>query len=230
MVIRHDWPEELCDAVRSTGIGVTEAARIIGGPLGKPGKMPCFTFGQDAFQCHRGGALADIAGTVCEGCYARKNFYKTYRPVLKNRQGHQAAIHHPRWCDAMVVLICKAAIETPYFRWFDSGDLESQKQLERIVEVASRTPHVKHWLATREVSMVKMYLAEHVKFPDNLVVRVSGDYVDDPPPLGFANTSTVHEHQEPHGFECRAEARGMYCGDCRACWSPGVRNVSYRKH
>jgi hypothetical protein len=234
-VIVQSWPKELKEAVRETGLTLAESKRIIGGPLGRPGKMPCATFGQDSFQCSRGSELALIPNSVCSKCYARSNFYRTWGPVIKNRQQHQANIYHPRWVDAMVVLICDAARETPYFRWFDSGDLASPAQLAAIIVVAMRTPHVKHWLATREREMVlttSKFLAERgATIPRNLVIRVSADMVDDGPPSCWPTTSTVHRDGDPVGFECRADFNEEYaCGTCRACWKPGIANISYKEH
>ena len=38
-----------------------------------------------------------------------------------------------------------------FHRWFDSGDLQSLSHLMKIIEVCEHTPHIKHWLATREL-------------------------------------------------------------------------------
>ena len=69
--------------------------------------------------------------------------------------------------------------------------------------------------------------------PSNLVIRLSAPMVDDKPVKGV-NTSTVHKHGQVHGWLCPAPTQGNSCGygdnACRACWSPQVKNVSYRKH
>jgi len=55
--------------------------------------------------------------------------------------------------------------------------------------------------------------------------------IGDAPMRGHTLTSTVHrkgEHQ--HGHECPAPKQGNNCGDCRACWSTKVLNISYTKH
>ena len=115
-----------------------------------------------------------------------------------------------------------------YHRWFDSGDLDSLAQFEAIIEVARRTPDVKHWLPTREIQVVKSYKGE---IPANLVVRVSAPMVGQKPVSGFNNTSTVHVKGETvHGQECVAYKQGNACLDCRACWDKNVSNVSYKKH
>lgn len=239
---RADWPLDLQEAVRKTQLTIGDATQIVGGPLGSPGKMPCATFGQDAFVCQRGSELAQVEGSVCHECYARTNFYRYWRPAIQNRQNHQANIYHDRWVDAMVVLVLHACRETPYFRWFDSGDLDSVEQLRRIVEVCERTPRVKHWLATREITYVKAYLSWSVPepwnkraeeaWPSNLVIRISADMIGEKAPDGPWWKSTVHWDvgQPVEGFECEAYSRDMKCGPCRACWSPNAENISYPEH
>ncbi len=60
----------------------------------------------------------------------------------------------------MVKLIYWQAAETgePFFRWFDSGDLQSVEMVRDIVAVAERTPEIRHWLPTREYATVREYL------------------------------------------------------------------------
>jgi hypothetical protein len=63
------------------------------------------------------------------------------------------------------------------------------------------------------------------KFPSNLIVRVSAPRIDDNPPRGFANTSTV----VTEGATCPAPHQGETVRR-RACWDPGVGHVSYWLH
>jgi hypothetical protein len=46
----------------------------------------------------------------------------------------------------------------------------------------------------------------------------------------WAQTSTVHHKAKASGRVCPAPKQGNACGDCRACWSADVANVSYHKH
>ena len=132
-----------------------------------------------------------------------------------------------QWVDSLVFQILRAGEE--YHRWFDSGDLASIDMLRAIVKVAEATPHVKHWLPTREVQIVRDYAVLHGLFPSNLVVRVSAPMVDQKP-LKFNHTSTVHTNDDYVGWECPASTQGNKCGSCRACWNPEVKNVSYPLH
>jgi hypothetical protein len=132
----------------------------------------------------------------------------------------------------------------PYFRWHDSGDLQSVEHLARIVEVCERTPAVRHWLPTREYEMVSAFRAGGGELPSNLTVRLSAFFVDTEPviPSDLADlpTSTVHTAggravftaaEKRGSIACRAiEARDNQCGPCRACWDRRVTNVSYPQH
>ena len=188
-------------------------------------KMPGTSYAIDAFACNTGSKLAEIKGTPCASCYARK--LQKLRPSVN--QGYKANLEKWRkasaeqWVKAMVFQIERSG--TDYHRWFDSGDLQNKAMLDNIIEVCKRTPNVKHWLPTQERDIIK-----GVDTPPNLVIRLSGSKVNGRAP-NADNTSTVFDkHGEPIGQECLAYTRGNNCGDCRACWDPKVNNVSYRKH
>ena len=129
-----------------------------------------------------------------------------------------------------------------YFRWHDSGDLQSVEHLETIISVANNTPHCKHWLPTREYSIVKQYIAKNGResIPNNLKIRLSAMYPDKkvviPVSLqGIANvtvsnvhTSLVSLKANDLGNACKASDQGGECRDCRLCWSD--KPVSYLMH
>ena len=198
------------------------AWQLVGG-LSKPSKMPGYSYGLPAKECGVGSALRNIKGSVCHGCYAFKGNYR-FSNVKKAQYRRLEAINHPRWVEAMVYLLHD--LDCRHFRWHDSGDIQSPSHLRRIVEVAQQCPHVAFWLPTRERIFVLSHLREHGAFPENLVVRMSGTMVDGPPPSGFTHTSTVVTGEAT----CPAPKQGNACGACRACWDPGVENVSYHKH
>ena len=129
------------------------------------------------------------------------------------------------WIAAMVRLLKG---ET-YFRWHDSGDLQSEQHLEMIAEVARQTPEVKHWIPTREYSYVRKFLMKNSR-PRNLVIRLSAQMIDQPPATGFEHTSTVHKQGQAHGRECPSRFQNNECQDCRDCWDDTVDNVSYFAH
>jgi len=72
----------------------------------------------------------------------------------------------------------------PYFRWHDSGDLQSVEHFRLICDIARATPNTTHWLPTKEPRYVKGDV------PANLIVRVSAPHIDQAAP-NHAHTSTV---------------------------------------
>jgi len=203
------------------------AALAITGSLGKPSKMPGLSYGISAKLCKVGAALAQVKGSTCEGCYALKANYQ-YPSVQAAHAKRAAGLDHPQWVEAMVYLISKAG--ESYFRWHDSGDLQSFQHLLNIVSVAEQLPGVSFWLPTREKGLINQYLRAFGSFPANLCVRVSAAMVDSAAPKGYTNTSTVHSKAAPEGYSCPAQSQGNKCLDCRACWNTEIENVSYHQH
>jgi hypothetical protein len=201
-------------------------ANDIAGTLSEPSKMPSHSYGLPAEECLTGSKLVNVAGSTCANCYALKGFYKTYAKTVKPAQYKRLeSITHPQWVDAMVTLI--AGTGNKWFRWHDSGDLQSPEHFARIVDIARALPKVRFWLPTREGKIVRAYKGE---IPANLVIRMSATLIDGPPPAHWPTTSTVHKDAKAQGFQCRAPKQNNECGSCRACWNPKVANVSYHKH
>ena len=207
--------------------------------LGRTSKMPGYSTALSAFDCPTGSLLAKITGTVCNKCYAMKGNY-LFPDVKASHKARLAAIIHPLWVDAMSFLIARRCTigdpELSFFRWFDSGDLQTIDHLVKILEVARRTPGVHHWLATREVKLLKHY-DKGVKAglyplpPGNVTFRVSASRFGQPPLTNlptWANTATVDWEQAPHN--CPAPKQNNSCGSCRACWDKSVPNVNYHQH
>lgn len=203
---------------------VTKAeAESICGTLSRPSKMPCSAYSLPAAACKMGARLHAIEGSTCQKCYALKGRY-LFPNVQAAMQKRLSSLAHPYWVDALVLLIGQT--KNRYFRWHDSGDLQSLQHLLNVVEIAGRLPEVMFWLPTREVGLVRKYEALFGSFPPNLTVRVSAAMVDDPPPRGFRCTSTVVRESA----SCPAPKQGNKCGTCRNCWDPAVANVSYLEH
>lgn len=195
-------------------------------------KMPGTTFAIDAFACLVGSRLAQIKGTPCFSCYARK-LQKLRPSVDKGWKANLAKWQRAdksEWVTAMVFQIERYNVDN-YHRWFDSGDLQSVEMLHNIVDVALLTPHIKHWLPTQERSILNEYREKYGQEPDNLTIRVSASKIDTDKVPKFGNTSMVFtKNGKPIGKECKASTRGNQCGSCRACWSKDVPTVSYPKH
>jgi hypothetical protein len=201
-------------------------------------KMPGSTYAISAKRCNVGGKLATVKGSVCDRCYALKlqklrpsvdkgweaNYMKATTLIERNPS---------QWVAACTFQIKRSAAKSgeTYHRWFDSGDLPSVAFLQAICDVALATPEIKHWLPTREAKVVQDYIKLGGVVPSNLIIRVSATMINDKPVKGHANTSTVHRKGfEPEGHTCPASQQGGNCGDCRACWSHDVPNVSYPLH
>jgi hypothetical protein len=141
------------------------------------------------------------------------------------------SLDNPLWVSGMVSLIGNDS----YFRWHDSGDVQSLAHLELIIDICKATPKTMHWLPTREYGIVKAYIAKHKALPDNLIIRLSAMYPDQPVkiPASLQNikgitVSNVHAKQSPIGEPCKAPMQGGACNDCRACWTDSV--ISYGLH
>ena len=203
---------------------VNTANQLVGG-LSAPGKMPCPAFSISAFLCKTGGLLSKIAGSVCSTCYARKGRYAfaNVQAALARRMTVLArALTDPAFRAEFVSAMAYLAGRKPWFRWHDSGDLQSVAHFKLICDVARASPETMHWLPTKEPRFAKGDI------PTNLIVRVSAPHIDQPPPKGFAHTSTVVS--DKNNATCRAFERQGKCGPCRACWDPNVANVAYYKH
>ena len=199
-------------------------AREITGGLSAPSKLPGPAYNLPATQCITGAKLVKVPGSVCHGCYALKGAY-VWPVVEKAHAKRLDAIYTAGWVDAMVTAING----DEYFRWFDSGDIQSDEHLANIVRVAIATPNTKHWLPTKEYLMIARFMRKHGSFPKNLVVRVSSPNIDQAPIKHYQHTSTVHTGK-PFGRECIAYKQNNECKDCRACWNPRIKNISYKYH
>src|SRR5271166_1861647 len=128
-------------------------AIAIAGTLGKPSKMPGYSYGIPAASCITGAKLHNVPDTVCADCYALKGNYM-FPAVLASQGNRLESILDPRWVDAMVTLIASkqkgTARDGKFFRWHDSGDLQSVEHLSKIAKVARALPSVNFWLPTRE--------------------------------------------------------------------------------
>jgi len=201
------------------------------GTLSNPAKMPSYAWGIPTEYCKTGSKLAKIDGTICNKCYADKGCY-IFPMVRAMYEKRYQAIFLPEWVDYMAEMLTlkykNLTKSRRYHRWFDSGDVQSYEHLMKIFEVCELTPHIKYWLATREYQIIDMIKEEDV--PKNLCLRVSATKVDGALPKFWKWTSGVHKDKRHKGKECRAYTTNNNCGDCRACWSRSVKQVSYEEH
>jgi len=219
------------------------------GKLSAPSKMPGYAWGIPASRCITGSKLRLQKGTSCEKCYACKGRFLWPNVQTAYERRYQAWANDPNWGMLIAQLIAlQTPIGDPYFRWFDSGDLQSVKMLHDISDVCERLPDIQFWLPTQERGFVREFL-ESRSLPNNLVVRVSAPEIGGPRPQGHDCTSTVLPRiPKGHGARwdrwearvarstaartyCPATISDKYeCGSCRACWDPNVSNVVYLEH
>jgi len=197
--------------------------------ISEPSKMPGYAYGIPARACVMGSILVKIKGSVCSNCYALKGNYMF--PCVQDAQARRlATITLPGWADAWVYILAHSRSKRArWMRWHDSGDLQSVAHFACIVDVATRTPNTQHWLPTREYAMIAQYLRNGGTIPANLVVRQSAHMVGRKAPES-AHPQVTGSTVDGPGMQCPAPTQGNTCGDCRACWDPSVRVVTYTEH
>ena len=206
-----------------------QALENVGG-LSKTSKMPCYSWGISALLCNVGGKLAEVKDSVCADCYALKGFYampsvsKAHTKRLDNWKTN------PNWVNDMALAIQKS--NRPFFRVFDSGDLQSMKMLVDWILVAQLVPSVEFWLPTKEYGLIKQFIKNGGIVPNNMVIRVSSPMVDDTRMKTFnaPRVKASHVTTNPDLATCRAFENDGECKDCRACWNSDVESVTYLKH
>ena len=211
-----------------------EANEIVGG-LSAPGKMPCPSINLPAVACITGQILARVPGTTCHGCYALKGRYNfKYTKIAMNRR--LAALQDSRWVRARGTLMKGR----PYFRWHDSGDIQSSWHLARILEVCKQTPDTKHWLPTREARLLALMDPDII--PPNLIIRLSATKVDGAAGKSWPWTSTVYKKTFLWKVKlwfnkifkikgkCFAAIQSGKCKSCRQCWTHSINSIAYAKH
>ena len=197
---------------------VKEAIKITEG-FTRTSKMPGLSYSLPAWECKTGSKLRKVKGSVCASCYALKGNYTRYPAIKAAQYRRLEAMKSPLWVTAMAAVIKRQK----WFRWHDAGDVQDQQHLNKIFEICRLTPDTNHWLPTRE-AWIKDHLASK---PDNLVIRFSPPMVNQRAPESWPNSSMVVNK----GYHtCPAPAQGGKCLDCRQCWDPDIKVVSYGKH
>jgi len=192
-------------------------AKKITGSLTRTSKMPGLSYSQPAWECKTGSKLRKIKNSVCSMCYALKGNYTRYKAIKAAQYVRLDSLKNSLWVAAMVAQINRQK----FFRWHDAGDVQDLEHLKNIYEVCKLTPQIKHWMPTREA-----WIKDHLdNKPANLVIRFS------PPMIGQKNTTWPNSSMVVlKGASCPAPSQGNSCGDCRACWDPKIKVVSYGKH
>jgi len=191
--------------------------------------MPGHGYALPAYRCRLGSFLQQLPKAICFHCYALRGRY-LFPNVKEAMERRLRSLTHPRWIEAGTTLIYHS--KDRYFRWHDSGDLQSIEHLRKIVAVCKDLPRVKFWLPTREYQTVEAYRRTGGRIPSNLCIRLSAHLINGKLPLGYGlPVSTVSSHEKkktpPGTHRCPAARQGNTCGKCRACWNPRIKIVDY---
>ena len=224
--------------------------------LSNPKKMPELAFNIPAQECKAGRHMVNVEGCVCKDCYCLPKFNEDGSVNLHSSSGgryrfdntqramylrYNFAVFNPNFVSIMTYVITDKIKRK--FRWFDSGDLQSEKMLDDICKICRNTPHILHWLPTKEWKICKRYIEAGNKIPDNLDLRLSALHINGRPPRSRArrlglNTSTVMTADvwgkfiatKSKGLKCPSSTQGNECKECKACWTHEVSNVGYKWH
>ena len=113
----------------------------------KTSKMPGLSYSLPAWECKTGWKLAQIEGTPCFFCYAKKGNYTRYPAIKAAQYRRLKAIEHPQWVEAM-------AAQNQKFKMVPLARCRrcprSKEHMAKILEVCKLTPDTKHWLPTQE--------------------------------------------------------------------------------
>lgn len=211
------------------------ALELVGG-LSTPDKMPCYSYNLPASACITGAKLAKIEGTPCHECYAIGGWYKMDW-VQERMVKRLKSINKPLWVESFIYLL--QYLNQAYFRWHDSGDIQSIEHLDRICQVAWGTYfpenhfiNTKHWLPTSEWEFVRIYIEDmKMLIPPNLKIVLSGDKIDQRPPVELAKRLGVYVSMvSTKTYTCPAPDQINKCQSCRKCWDGDVFSVVYKLH
>jgi hypothetical protein len=164
---------------------------------------------------------------ACQGCYAIGGNYR-FGNVKRPRQANRLDWQRDAWVADMVA----ALRNDRFFRWFDSGDMYAIGLAEKMLEVMTLTPDVKHWLPTRMHKFPKFadVIARMQALP-NVVVRPSSDSVTGEFVAGLHGSTIVPDTTPRDGVTiCHAATNDGKCGPCRACYSKDVAVIGYVAH
>ena len=205
--------------------------------LSKTSKMPGKSFSLPTSTCKVGSILSMVKGSVCSSCYAKKGSY-CYPAVKDLRQSNYDTYkdNSDAFYPTMKTIIEAEYLQTGvgFFRWFDSGDIQSKAMLMDIIRIAHALPKIKFWLPTKEIKVVYEILdfmgLNNIPFPDNLNIRCSvfmidGEYKQFVSTLTQSRVITDESKLLKDEILCSGQ-----CVSCNySCWL-STKSVAYLKH
>lgn len=132
--------------------------------------------------CATGRHLRSDPDSTCYGCYAEGFTYNSDNTARRQLQSYHDMLQDPM--DYHLQLASQVPTESreglPVFRHLDSGDLHSPEHLAMLLDMATLTPDIVHWIPTREFGMVNKLLASRGysedAIPPNVRLRMSMPY------------------------------------------------------
>jgi len=223
----------LLDNCKTLAIAIETLKGFTGG-LSTPSKMPCYSYNIPAWECKVGSILMKVKGSTCNKCYAMRGRYVF--TVTKNALYRRFfTIDKQMWVEAMTLNI--ALLENSgFFRWHDSGDIQTIQHLDRIVQIAKNLPEINFWLPSREYAMVKSYPNE---LPENLTIRESAHMVDSYKEvhnkigsITVTNEAIFEQMNLDNAAVCHATRKDSShkCESCRGCWDKNIKTIVYLLH
>lgn len=196
--------------------------------------MPGPSWSISATKCQVGSTLRKIPGTPCSTCYALKGRYsfETVKSALHNR--YYGWKNDKDWVILMSIRLLYLADKYQYFRFFDSGDVQSTQMMEDINQIAwNIEPYVNVWLPTQQRNYVS---ALSKQIAPNLTIRISSTKINEKQTttiVGVVNSAVYNvKNNEPikDAHICPSRYQQNQCGQCRACWDLNQEYVIYHQH
>ena len=245
-------------------IKTLKEANSIAGTLSKTSKMPCRSYGISASACATGNAMKELNKNklsitcmhdvevalldgklipTCALCYCDDRGNYNYPSVKSSLHNRLVSITNPLWTEALTYMINREHDKGfKYFRWHDSGDIQSLEHIEQIVVACICTPLVAHWLPTLEAGTHIAKFVQKYGSMDrirNLCVRASTPFINARPmpnkKLGIQSSVVIADDRtlkkEMLTFMndniCPAKLGDGTCGDCRKCWDKDIDVIKY---
>ncbi len=260
ITIKKGMKQRLKDIEKHGRVTIKTMKNIMGKNSGKiissgNGKMPGYTQGTSALFCQIGAKLRkNNPNSSCAVCYVFKGNFR-FDTVQKGLKQASFAVEffekqqdYSLWVESLSNRIKQLCIikktyldgkiiaekDNRWFRFHDSGDIQSEKHLTAINTIAILNPDVKFWIPTREIKFVKAFLKNNQDFADNLCVRISCMTMKEGPKDYKTGLTTSTIDYSEATDNCIAPMQGGSCDgelmSCRKCWDRSVPNTNYKLH
>jgi len=199
--------------------------------LSKASKMPCYSFSLPVNDevCKGRYDKQGKMKSVCSKCYANKGFYNMPN-AIKLREHNLISSKSLFFATEMIKLIK----DKKYFRWFDSGDIYSDKFLYKVYMVCRESPDTFHWIPTKTRNLFNQIIWKKLEALTNVKVRFSSDSIDGQYIKGLHGSTVIQKESlfpvnKAEVFTCKAPKQMGECRNCRACWH-NEKVIAYEIH